>query len=139
MPAANTSVAAGRDQSSSGAPNQASGSACLNCRERMGSTVLDAVGLVAAAALLADHGERRLQRIEVLDRALGLGDGLAEARGMLVEPGLVAPDLGRDAVVAARLGALEALRKQRRQLLGGVVELGQSGVHGGLVVGLLAL
>src|SRR5882757_7127932 len=103
------------------------------------SALLDAIGLVAAAALLADHRQLCLQRIEILDLALGLNDGLGKACDMFVEAGLVFPDLWRGGVVAFRLEALGAFREQGRQLLGGVLELRQRGIDGRLVIGLLTL
>src|ERR1700760_3993245 len=65
--------------------------------------VLDAVRLMAAAALLADHGKRHLQRIEILDRGLGLAHGLAEACRVLREASFVFPDFCGGGVIAVRL------------------------------------
>src|SRR6185437_6675823 len=69
------------------------------------STLLDAEGLVAAAALLADHGKRGLQRVEVGD--LGVADSFRKACDMLAEAGLVFPDFCRDLIIALGLHALD--------------------------------
>src|SRR3954454_16829113 len=103
------------------------------------SAVLHAKRLVAAAAFLADRGEIRLERVEILDLALGLANDLGEARDLGIEAGLVFPHLRRSAVVALGLHALGARRKQVRQLLGGILALRQRALHRGLVVRLLAL
>src|SRR5688572_18855652 len=66
--------------------------------------LLEAVGLVAGATFLADAGEIRLQRVEVLDLGLGLSHHLGEARDLGVKAGLVFPDLWRWGVVALPLG-----------------------------------
>jgi hypothetical protein len=76
-----------------------------------GSGLLDAIGLVAAATLLADQAELRLQRIRILDLALGVADRAGEACDVLVEAGLVGPDLVRGLVVAVERLALEARGK----------------------------
>src|SRR3954453_3980668 len=52
------------------------------------SAVLHAKRLVAAAAFLADRGEIRLERVEILDLALGLANDLGEARDLGIESGL---------------------------------------------------
>src|SRR5665213_4567100 len=103
------------------------------------SAVLDPVGFVAAAALLADHGQRRLQRVEILDLALGVRDDLGEACDVLVEAGLVVPDFRRGVVIALRLHALGAGGKKGWELFDGVFELGHRGVDRSLIVGLFAL
>src|SRR3984957_3441864 len=79
--------------------------------------VLQPESLVAAAALLADDGKRRFQRIEIPDLALGIGHDLGEASDMFVEACLVFPDFRRATVIAVRLQSLHALGEQRRQLL----------------------
>jgi hypothetical protein len=56
-------------------------------------TLFHTIGLVATAALLAYHRECRLQRFKILDLALGFGHDLGEACDVLVEAGLVFPDL----------------------------------------------
>src|ERR1700688_1515430 len=94
---------------------------------------------MAAAALLADHGKLRLQRIEIGDLALGVADRLGEACDVLIEARLVVPDLVRGTVVAVKLRALEACGKQRRKLFSGIVELGERGIDGRLIVRLFAL
>src|SRR6266850_1296546 len=101
--------------------------------------VLDAVGLVTSTAFLADGGERRLQRIEILDLGFGLRHHLAEARDMRLEAGLVFPDFCRPAVITVGLLTFEAGRKQGRKLLDGVLKLGQCRIDGSLIVGLLPL
>src|SRR5262249_3183426 len=53
---------------------------------------LHAKGFVAGAALLAEDRQTNLERFEILDLALGLGDGLGEVRGVLLKAGLVLPD-----------------------------------------------
>ncbi len=50
--------------------------------------VLDAKGLVATAALLADDGQCRLQRVEILDLGLGFGHGLAKLAMCSSKPAL---------------------------------------------------
>src|SRR3954463_13064325 len=87
------------------------------------SAVLHTKRLVAAAAFLADRREIRLERVQILDLALGLADDLGEARDLGIEAGLVLPHFRRGAVVALGLHALGARRKQVRQLLGGILEL----------------
>src|SRR6187402_3437040 len=89
----------------------------LDSRWPVPSAVLHPERLVAAAAFLADRGETRLERVEILDLALGLGDDLGEACDLCVEAGLVLPDFWRGRVVALGLHALGAGRKQVRQLL----------------------
>src|SRR4051812_797326 len=81
--------------------------------------VLHAKRLVAAAAFLADRGEIRLERVQILDLALGLANDLGEARDLGIESGFVLPHFRRGAVVALGLHALCARRKQLRQLLCG--------------------
>src|SRR5262245_60011546 len=71
------------------------------------SGLLDAIGLVAAAALLADQAKLSLQRIGILDLALGVADRLGEACNVLVEARLVVPDLVRGLVVTFERLALE--------------------------------
>src|SRR3982751_379948 len=72
------------------------------------SGLLDAVGFVAAAALLADQAKLGLQGIDILDLALGVADRLGEGRDMLVKAGLVVPDFWRGLVVTLERLALEA-------------------------------
>src|SRR5882724_4491425 len=103
------------------------------------SGLLDAEGLVAAAALFTDEGKLGLQRVAILDLALGIADRLGEACNVLLEARLVLPDLGRRAVIAFERLALDALGEQRRQLLGGIIELHERCVHCCLIVGLFAL
>src|SRR3984957_970301 len=103
------------------------------------SAFLDAEGLVTAAALLADDGQRRLQRIEIRDLALSVRYGLAEACDVLAETSLVFPDLRRGAVIALPLGPLEAVGKQRRKILGSILELGERGINRSLVIWLFSL
>src|SRR3984957_4422131 len=103
------------------------------------SAFLDAEGLVTAAALLADDGQRRLQRIEIRDLALSVRYGLAEACDVLAETSLGFPELPIGAVIALPLGPLEAVGKQRRKILGSILELGERGINRGLVIWLFAL
>src|SRR6266702_2686294 len=106
---------------------------------RMPSGLLDAVGLVAAAALLADEAKFRLQRIGILDLALGIADRLGEACDVRVKAGLIVPDLVRRAVVAFERLALETCRKELRELLGGIIELCERRIDRRLIIGLFGL
>ena len=54
---------------------------------KLKSAVLETERFVAAAAFLADGGERRLQRVEILDLGLRLRHDLGEARDLGLEAG----------------------------------------------------
>src|SRR4051812_37834074 len=70
-------------------------------------------GFVATEARFAYR--RRFQRIEVLDRGFGVTYRLGKGGYGGVESRFVFPDLGRSAVIAFRLHAFHAYRKQGRE------------------------
>ena len=96
---------------------------------------------MAIAALLADDGQCRLQRAEVLDLALGVRSRLGKACDMLPRS---RPCLPRSSLrCCSRVAGFEPFTLSAETalevLLGGVVELGERRIDGGLIVGLFAL
>src|ERR1700686_3279225 len=89
------------------------------------SAILDPVGLVAALAFVVDGRERCLEGIEILDLALCLANRFGKARRAGFEALSVGPDFCRSVVVAFRLQAFDAGRKQCRKTFADVLKLGQ--------------
>src|SRR6266852_3438833 len=85
------------------------------------SAILDPVGLVAALAFVVDGRERCLEGIEIL--ALRLANRFGKARRVGFEALSVGPDFCRSVVVAFRLQAFDAVRKQHRKTLADVLKL----------------